>query len=199
MQSSDLFVADSDAKAVTAISVTFANCGWSVRVFTDSEQLVSAVLDRAPSCVLIDVQFPKQMGLATLERLRSHGYARPVLMTSGVFDASTIVAAIKRGADDFIQKPVRPEAVFDAVGRAVEAWAERQARRECHFGDNFVGRALLTKRETDVLRGIAAGATAKEAAALLELSPRTVEFYRARILSKLGAKNSADLMRIVME
>jgi len=195
----ELFVADPDARAVTAISVMFGNAGWSVRAFGDGDALVTAVLDHSPSCVLLDVQSPPQAGLGQLEQLRSHGYARPVLMTSGVFDAATIVAAIKRGADDFIQKPARAEVVFDAVRRAVDAWAERQARRDCQFGGNFVGRALLTKRETDVLRGIAAGATAKEAAVSLDLSPRTVEFYRARILLKLGAKNSADLMRIVME
>ncbi len=199
MQGSELFVADPDAKVVTAIGVMFGNAGWSVRTFGDGESLVSAALDHSPSCVLLDVQFPAKGGLARLDELRSRGYAKPVLMTSGTFDAATIVTAIKRGADDFIQKPARPEAVFEAVRAAVEAWTDRQARRDCQFGDKFVGRALLTKRETDVLRGIASGATAKEAAALLELSPRTVEFYRARILLKLGARNSADLMRIVME
>jgi FixJ family two-component response regulator len=117
---------------------------------------------------------------------------------SSLSQAAIIVGAIKHGADDFVQKPCRTEALHDAVMHAMEDWSSRQRGHDATLAQRFVGHAMLTRRETDIVRGIAAGSTAREAAAQLDISPRTVEFHRARILQKFGARNAADLMRIIL-
>lgn len=195
---SEVLIAGAEAGVVSSIGICFAEHGWILRTLAGDEDLVAVVLDRSPCCVLLDVQHPQQ-GLAYLDALRSRGYGKPILAMSAVPDIPTIVASIKRGADDFIPTTEGPAAVFNAVSCAVSAWTARQAKTDCRFGERFKSHAALSGREMDILRGIAAGATAKEAATRLELSPRTVEFYRSRLLSKLGARNAADLMRIVME
>ncbi|MET0971195.1 MAG: LuxR C-terminal-related transcriptional regulator [Tardiphaga sp.] len=195
---SEVLIADAEAGVVSSIEICFAEHGWTARTLAGDDDVVAVVLDRSPSCVLLDVQH-RQQSLARLDALRSRGYGKPILAMSGVLDIPTIVASIKRGADDFIRTTEGPGPVFNAVSRAVAAWTARQAQPDCRFGEKFKSHAALSGREMDILRGIAAGATAKEAATRLELSPRTVEFYRSRLLSKLGARNAADLMRIVME
>jgi two-component system response regulator FixJ len=195
---SEVLIADAEAGVVSSIGICFAERGWTLRTLAGDEDLVAVVFDRLPCCVLLDVQHSQQ-GLAYIDALRGRGYGKPILAMSGVLDVPTIVASIKRGADDFIPTTEGPAAIYNAVSRAVAAWTARQAMPDCRLGEKFKSHAALSGREMDILRGIAAGATAREAATRLELSPRTVEFYRSRLLSKLGARNAADLMRIVME
>jgi FixJ family two-component response regulator len=198
MNSRDLCIGDPDPRLRTALAVMFGHVGWSVRGVENGEALLVAVLDQSPSCVLIDIQAPAQHCLNTVAGLRAQGYTRPIVAMSSLSDAPIIVGAIKHGADDFIQKPCRTEVLYDAVIRAVEDWNQKQLGHEPTLTQRFIGHAMLTRRETDIVRGIAAGSTAREAAAQLDISPRTVEFHRARILQKFGAKNAADLMRIIL-
>jgi FixJ family two-component response regulator len=112
------------------------------------------------------------------------------------------VEAIKSGALDFIEKPFDAATVVTRVREAVEAWARRSQRGAGSSGDilskSFPGHDLLTSRERDVLGQIAAGSSNKQAGRELGISPRTIEVHRARIMEKLGAKNAADLVRIVL-
>ncbi len=109
------------------------------------------------------------------------------------------VDAIKHGALDFIEKPFDAETVVARVREAIEAWVRRA---ENGYGDilsqQFPGHELLTPREREVLGQIAGGDSNKEAGRKLGISPRTIEVHRARIMEKLGAKNAADLVRIVL-
>ena len=110
------------------------------------------------------------------------------------------VEAIKNGALDFIEKPFDAATVVTRVREAVEAWSRRaqQAGSADILSKAFPGHDQLTARERDVLNQIAAGASNKEAGRELGISPRTIEVHRARIMEKLGAKNAADLVRIVL-
>jgi FixJ family two-component response regulator len=105
------------------------------------------------------------------------------------------VRAIKDGAFDFIEKPFDADTVVRRVEDAISAQKQRPAHGE--FETSPIASAL-TPRERDVLREITAGATNKEAGRKLGISPRTIEVHRARIMEKLGARNTADLMRIVL-
>jgi FixJ family two-component response regulator len=110
------------------------------------------------------------------------------------------VEAIKNGAFDFIEKPFDSTTVVTRVREAVEAWTRRagQANGGDALPKAFPGNDLLTSRERDVLGQIASGLSNKEAGRELGISPRTIEVHRARIMEKLGAKNAADLVRIVL-
>ena len=198
MTSRDLCIGDPDPRLRSALAVLFGHVGWSVRAVENGEALLVAVLDRPPSCVLIDIHAPAEGCLNTVASLRAQGYTRPIVAMSSLADAAIIVAAIKNGADDFVPKPCRTEALYNAVERAVDDWNDKKSGFDEGLARRFIGHAMLTTRETEILRGISAGTTAREAAAALGISPRTVEFHRGKIMQKFGAKNAADLMRIVL-
>lgn len=198
MEGGEIFVVDDDPTLLSAMGYILRRAGLGTRTFAHSETLLREVAEKSPTCVLIDVLMPSRSGLDVLSDLKSRGYSRPVVMMSGSGDIPMAVEAMRRGAINFITKPFSSEQLVSVVKGAVQTWQDRRTQAATPFLRDFPGHALLTRRERDILVRIAAGATAKEAALLLDISPRTVEFYRARIFQKLGAKNSADLIRIVM-
>jgi FixJ family two-component response regulator len=109
------------------------------------------------------------------------------------------VGAIKSGAIDFVEKPFRGNEIVTRVSEAIEAYARRQKEPTSSVASlHFPGREPLTRREREVLQQFTAGASNKEAGRALGISPRTIEDHRANIMKKLGARNAADLVRIVM-
>jgi FixJ family two-component response regulator len=110
------------------------------------------------------------------------------------------VSAIKHGALDFIEKPFRGNELVARLEEAIEAYARRQAENAQSkvTSFHFPGREPLTRREREVLEQFTGGASNKEAGRALGISPRTIEDHRANIMKKLGARNAADLVRIVM-
>ena len=186
---------------VNALTVVLSREGYQVTGFGEGASFLAAAKARTPTCIILDVQMPGQSGLDILKELNAQQYPAPIFIISGVGDIPMAVEAIKSGALDFIQKPFDAATVVTRVREAVEAWA-RRAQRGGEHGDmlskQFPGHDLLTSRERDVLGQIAAGSSNKQAGRELGISPRTIEVHRARIMEKLGAKNAADLVRIVM-
>jgi FixJ family two-component response regulator len=121
-------------------------------------------------------------------------------MISGQGDIAMAVTAIKNGALDFIEKPFRGSEIVARLDEAIGAYARRQAENSASnvASLHFSGREPLTRREREVLEQFVSGASNKEAGRHLGISPRTIEDHRANIMKKLGARNAADLIRIVM-
>jgi FixJ family two-component response regulator len=118
---------------------------------------------------------------------------------SGRGDIPVAVDAIRNGALDFIEKPFRGSAVLERVEQAIAACRQRPSAGETAAGSfHFPGREPLSRREQDVLALILKGLSNKEAGRQLGISPRTIEDHRARIMSKLGARNAADLIRMAL-
>jgi two-component system, LuxR family, response regulator FixJ len=195
----EIHIIDDDPAVRDALSVVLTLEGYHVTSFADGHSFLAAVRSRAPACIILDVHMPGRSGLDILKELNAKNYPAPVFIISGQGDIPMAVEAIKNGAFDFIEKPFDAETVVSRVHDAIEAAARRQARGG--LGDSltqFPGSELLTAREREVLNLIAAGASNKEAGRQLGISPRTIEVHRARIMEKLGAKNAADLVRIVL-
>lgn len=135
------------------------------------------------SCVLLDVNMPDMTGLEVLSELASRRQNMPVIMISGQGDIATAVQAMRNGAVDFVEKPFTPEHLTQAVSLAV--------------GDTTTQPALanLSSREMEVLRLLVDGDANKVIAYKLEISQRTVEVHRARIMERLEVKTFADLIR----
>lgn len=193
-----IFIVDDDAAVRDALGVVFMLEGYTVRSFEDGGEFISAVRDVLPACVVLDVHMPGRSGLDILRDLNADHYQAPIFIISGQGDIPMAVQAIKSGAFDFIEKPFDAETVVERVKEAISAFDRRREKTEGGIGDVFPGSDLLTPREREVLHQIAAGASNKEAGRSLGISPRTIEVHRARIMEKLGAKNAADLVRIVL-
>ena len=197
--SGEIHIVDDDPAVLDALSVVFTLEGYQVTGFVDCQSFLSAARQHTPSCIILDVQMPDRSGLDILKELNAEHYPAPIFIISGQGDIPMAVDAIKSGALDFFEKPFDADMVVSRVREAIDAQARRAQNpgRNDNFGD-FPGHGSLTPREREVLSQIAAGASNKEAGRHLGISPRTIEVHRARIMEKLGARNAADLVRIVL-
>ncbi len=180
-----------------ALSVVFTLAGYRVTAFADGESFIAGVHDRAPAAVLLDLHLPDKSGLDVLAEIDAQHFPAPIFIISGDGDAAHAVEAVKNGAFDYMLKPFDTNAIITRVGNAIGIYAKRSCGGNGATTYDFVGQGLLTPREREVLAQIAAGASNKEAGRHLGISPRTIEVHRARIMEKLGARNAADLVRIV--
>ena len=195
----EIFIVDDDPLVRDALSVVFTLAGYKVRAFADGASFVAAARAEAPACIILDVHMPGRSGLDILKALNAEHYPTPIFIISGQGDIPMAVETIRHGALDFIEKPFNGETVVTRVREAIEARTRRSEAGGLEaLAAQFPGRDLLTPREREVLGKIAEGASNKEAGRLLGISPRTIEVHRARIMEKLGAKNAADLVRIVL-
>jgi FixJ family two-component response regulator len=196
----EIFVVDDDPAVRDTLSLVLSTAGYQVICFADGAALLAVARSRTPAAILLDVHIPGKSGLDILKELHGEDYPAPIFMISGHGDITMAVSAIKNGALDFIEKPFRGTELVMRLEEAIGAYARRQAQ---FAGSNiatlhFPGREPLTRREREVLEQFTAGASNKEAGRTLGISPRTIEDHRANIMKKLGAKNAADLVRIVM-
>ena len=195
----EIFVVDDDPAVRETLSVVLSSGGYDVICFAEGAALLEVARGRVPAAILLDVHIPGKSGLDLLKELHGEDYPAPIFMISGQGDIAMAVNAIKSGAIDFIEKPFRGNDIVTRVKEAVEAYTRRQQES----GSNVTplhspGREPLTRREREVLQQFTAGASNKEAGRTLGISPRTIEDHRANIMKKLGARNAADLVRIVM-
>jgi two-component system response regulator FixJ len=196
----ELFIVDDDSFMREALSIVFTEQGYKVTTFSEGDSFLAIARSRRPSCVLLDIQMPGSSGLDVLKELQARHYDVPVFIVSARGDIPKAVEAIKHGAFDFIEKPFALEDVVKKVGAGIDAWKRKSQNGAVPDSAlrNFRGRGQLTPRECEVLGQIAGGASNKEAGRQLGISPRTIEVHRARIMEKIGAKNAADLVRIVL-
>jgi FixJ family two-component response regulator len=195
----EIFIVDDDPAVCNVLSVVFSRAAYKVSSFAEGAAFLAAARARTPACIILDVHIPGKSGLDLLKELCAQDYPAPIFIMSGQGDIPMAVDAIKNGAFDFIEKPFRGSDVVIRVKEAIEAHARRSTldrARPTPF--HFPGREPLSRREQDVLAQLVAGASNKHAARELGISPRTIEVHRAHIMQKLGARNAADLFRIVM-
>ena len=154
----------------------------------------------AASCVVLDVRMSGDSGLMLFDRLLEAGLAQvlPVLFLTGHGDVPTAVAAVRRGAFDFFEKPFSDNQLVDRIEQALAASAQAIAQRRER---RAVARALaeLTEREREVMRLIVAGRPNKLIADALSISVRTVEVHRARIFDKMGVNSAVALANLLRE
>jgi two-component system response regulator FixJ len=151
-------------------------------------------------CLFLDVVMPGRSGIEVLKELAARRYEAPIFLISGRGDTPMVVDALKSGALDFLHKPFDPYTAVQRVRDAVEVW-NRRTEKESTTGledKEFPGHVRLTRREAEVLAQIVRGASSKDIGTALGIGKRTVDNFRMNIMKKLGAKNIADLVRIIM-
>jgi FixJ family two-component response regulator len=195
-----VLIIDDDPSMRDALAVVFTLAGYPVSLFPDAESFLAAVPVKSPAAVLVDVHLPGLSGIDLLKRLDTARYGAPIIMVSADADVANAVDAVKSGAFDYLVKPLDGRELVARIEHAIAVFERRNGRQQGvrPLKSDFPGQAALTPRERQVLNEIAGGASNKEAGRRLGISPRTVEVHRARIMDKIGARNAADLVRIVL-
>lgn len=190
----EIFIVVADRQVREAVSEVLRQDGYRVSGFADADSFLAAERMRTPACIVLGANALVRAGSDFPEKFDVQNFQAPVVIVSGKADTAVAAIAIRNGAQGVIAEPFTVDTVVTPVRTAI-------ARGRSKFSlpvDSFPGYSLLTPRERDVLEQIAAGASNKEAGRRLGISSRTIEVHRARIMEKLGARNAADLVRIVM-
>jgi len=191
-------VIDDDASIRQALTRLLGAAGFDVRQYESAGEFLLTGPGETPGCLLLDIRMPGPSGIDLQRALLQRGDSLPVVFLTGFGDIPSSVLAIKRGAVDFLTKPVEREALLGAVNAALEVDA---ARRECNRGriDLEHDFATLTARERQVFRLVSEGRLNKQIASSLNTCERTVKAHRAHVMEKLHARSVAELVHIAVK
>lgn len=191
-----VYIVDDDEGSRELLKHLLMSVGLNVHVFPSAGSFLEAYSGQGPGCLLLDIRMPGMSGLELQQVLRSRMCDLPIVIVTGHGDAQVAVQAMKNGAFDFIEKPIRNQATLEIVAKALEE-SRRTVGERHRLTDIRKRLESLTKREWEVLHHIRSGNLNKEIAFNLGLSERTVEVHRARLMKKMAARSVADLLMMV--
>ena len=169
---------------------------YEVHAHASAQSFLSSVDSNAPGCAVLDVAMPGVDGLSVQGMLLERGCSLPIIFLTGCADVPTCACAMRRGAIDFLTKPVDDAVLFSAIERAVARDAEQRAARS-HHEMTRARLSLLTHREREVLTHVMSGRLNKQIAADLGIAEKTVKVHRARAMDKMRVRSVAELVRMV--
>ena len=188
-----VYIVDDDASVRDSLSLMLGLAGYSTALFADAEAFLAAWQPQWAGCVVADLRLPGRTGIELQAELRGRGSRLPFIVITAHGDVPTARTAFQAAAVDFLEKPfdhaqlrAAIESAFSMEGRRLQRSAEAAKL------------AVLTAREREVLEHAAQGLHAKEIAARLGISARTVEVHKTRIMQKLGVRNVAELVRFAL-
>lgn len=192
-----VILVDDDPDVRDAGSLLLSTSGYTVEALESAEALLERVTPHDRGCLLLDVRLPGMSGLVLQRTLRERGVRLPIVFISGHGDIPMAVEAVNDGALDFLEKPFDDEALIERIDRAL-ALDREQSEHDRAVASIEERIESLTPRERDVMEEILRGKLNKVIAADLDLSIRTVEVHRARVLDKLQARNGSEMVRLVL-
>jgi two-component system response regulator FixJ len=192
-----VFIVDDDAAVRDSLEALLLALGYETEAFETGGAFLKACETVCSGCVLLDIRMPDINGLEVLARLHGRRPDLPVIMITGHGDVTMAVRAMKLGAVDFIEKPVREEALVESVEAALQI--ARESERQQAFHDVALANVgKLTPREREVMEMLVIGQPNKVIAQALDCSPRTIEIHRARIMEKMAARSLPHLVRLAL-
>ncbi len=193
-----IFIVDDDAAVRDALKFLMRSVGHAVETFGSALEFLGAYRDDRPGCLVLDIRMPGLSGLELQDKLVEQHALIPIIFITGHGDVPMAVEAMQAGAMDFIQKPFRDQDLLDRINQALEKdTANRMALKESNAIRERL--ASLTPREREVMNLVVQGKANKVIAGDLDLSQRTVEIHRARVMEKMHASSLAHLVRMVIE
>jgi two-component system response regulator FixJ len=191
-------IIDDDESVRKSLAFRLRAAGFRVAAYESALVFLDAPPHIGEGCVVTDIRMPQMDGMELLRRIKSSGRNLQVVVMTGHGDIALAVEAMKLGASDFIEKPFEDETLLAMIRTALNN-AEASSQRD--------GKALeivelvrsLTARERDVLDGLVAGRSNKDIGRDLDISPRTVEIYRANLMRKMRATSLSELVRIAIK
>ena len=190
-----VYVVDDDDGMRRALDALLSTVGYKTTVFARPRDFLANFKMDAPGCLVLDIRMPDMSGLELQQHLNRMGSMLPVIFITGHGDVPMAVQAMKEGAFEFIQKPFRDQDLLDRINHALKQDAENRSTvaRRAEVQHRLES---LTPRERQVMDLVVDGAANKVIAIDLDLSERTVEIHRAKVMEKMGARSVAHLVRL---
>ncbi|MFZ5484441.1 MAG: response regulator transcription factor [Pseudomonadota bacterium] len=198
MPDTTLFIVDDDHSVRDSLSLLLNFRGFKTREFASAEDFLEAWKPEWSGCLLLDLRMTGMDGLALQQILNERHSRLPIVFLTGHGDIAQARAALKAGAVDFLEKPIDHEALFQSLAEALRKNTELQ-EAERRMADIEARMARLSERERQVMERVVAGRHNREIAAELEISPRTVEVFKARMMEKMQARSVPELVKLVLE
>jgi FixJ family two-component response regulator len=193
-----VMVVDDDAGVRNAMRTLLKSVGIQSSLYSSAREFLGAYQPAQPGCLVLDIRMPGMSGLELQQELNLSGAVIPVIFMSGHADIPMAVEAMQHGAFDFLQKPFRDQDLLDRIQRAIVKDGELRKS----LGEHTRIRShleSLTPREREVLDLMTQGKQNKVIAQALDVSPRTIEIHRARVMEKMGAQSVAELVRMMLD
>jgi two-component system, LuxR family, response regulator FixJ len=197
MAESIIYVVDDDEAVRQSLEFLLQTAGMKAKAFESAKAFLETLGEVTSGCLITDVRMPEITGIDLLKRVQDMKPDLPVIVITGHGDIALAVEAMKIGAVDFLEKPFDDERLIAAVRAALDREAEH-AKRNAEVAEIHDKLAALSNRERQVLEGLVAGNPNKTIAYDLGISPRTVEIYRANLMTKMAANSLSDLVRMAM-
>lgn len=194
-----VYVIDDDAAMRDSLDFLLGSAGLNVRLFDAAQIFLDELPNLAFGCVVTDIRMPGLDGMELLRQLNSSSGARrlPVIVMTGHGDIPLAVEAMKLGALDFLEKPFEDERLIGMIETALSQ-NESCSKNKAVAGEMATRVASLTQRERQVMQGLVTGQSNKVIAREYNISPRTVEVYRANVMTKMQAGSLSELVRFAI-
>ncbi len=193
-----VFVVDDDEGIREGLALLLETVGQPYELYSSAIEFLDAYDASKGGCLVLDIRMPQMSGLDLQEKLNEQGFLLPIIFVTGHGDIEMAVEAMRRGALDFVRKPIREQDLLDRINEALAFDAgKRKDMTERQKLLDMV--ATLSEREREVFHRVAAGDMNKVVAMDLGISTRTVEVHRSQVMRKLGVRTLAQLVRIKIE
>ena len=190
-------VIDDDPAVRDSLAFLLETANLSPRTYDSAVAFLEALPEVMSGCVVTDVRMPEMTGIELVRRLKGQGFRLPIVMITGHADVPLAVEAMKAGVADFIEKPFDDEVLLAAIHAALRD-GEKDRQGAAEVAEICARMDILSGREREVLGGLVAGHANKVIAFDLGISPRTVEIYRANVMTKMKAASLSELVRMAM-
>ena len=192
-----IYVIDDDEAMRDSLNFLLDSSGFGVTLFDNAQGFLDALPGLAFGCVISDIRMPGLDGIELLKRMKAQHSPFPILIMTGHGDVPLAVEAMKLGAVDFLEKPFEDDRLTTMIETAIRQ-AEPDAKSEAIAQDIVARVASLSPRERQVMEGLIAGLSNKLIARDYDISPRTIEVYRANVMTKMQANSLSELVRLAM-
>ncbi len=192
-----VYVIDDDEAVRDSLKFLLDSANFNVALFETAQNFLDALPSLDFGCVVSDVRMPGMDGIELLKRMKAAHSSFPILIMTGHGDVPLAVEAMKLGAVDFLEKPFEDDRLLGMIEAAIKQ-AEPAARSEAITSDIAARVATLSPRERQVMDGLIAGLSNKLIARDYDISPRTIEVYRANVMTKMQANSLSELVRLAM-
>lgn len=192
-----VFIVDDDAAVRDSLNFLLKTVGIESQTFSSGDEFLDAYKPDWEGCILLDIRMPGVSGMEVQRRLVNQDCSLPIIFITGHGDIPMAVEAMHLGAHDFVQKPFHDQELLDRIQAALSA--RRDMQDEVELKRTIQQRfSTLTPRETEVMAAVAKGHANKVIAMDLELSQRTVEIHRARVMEKMQVRSLAELVKLAV-